>query len=259
MRHLVHETGVTACGLAVVAAFLASSATPAATISGGVDKDDNHYLTLDGPIVAGDPERLAAAIFEASAHGYRLDALRLNSPGGAVWEAMAMAAMVRWVEDMATVVQKDAKCESACFALFAAGHRRYVDPTSDPTQIGVHSIYELISKPGPDGAPAFVWKETGDATIEAVRLLREVRVSASVIGKIVTTPPDKMLRFLFQSHPAQFADELDYFAGCGGCLFGGHFHDCSPACSCFFLHHRFDGDAASFLLWPHSHHIIAQT
>ena len=134
---------------------------------------------------------LALRVVTSSAHGYRLDALRLNSPGGAVG-AMAMAAMVRWVEDMATVVQKDAKCESACFALFAAGHRRYVDPASDPTQIGVHSIYELIGKPGPDGAPAFVWKETGDATIEAVRLLREVRVSASVIGKIVTTPPDKM-------------------------------------------------------------------
>ena len=71
--------------VAVTAAFLASSAS-AATIGGGVDKDGNHYLTLDGPIVAGDPERLAAAIFEANAHGYRLDALRLNSPGGAIWE-----------------------------------------------------------------------------------------------------------------------------------------------------------------------------
>ena len=39
---------------AVVAVFLASSATSAATISAGVDEYGNHYLTLDGPIVAGD-------------------------------------------------------------------------------------------------------------------------------------------------------------------------------------------------------------
>ena len=49
----------------VVAVFLASSAAWAATISAGVDKYGNHYLTFDGPIVAGDPERLAAAIFQA--------------------------------------------------------------------------------------------------------------------------------------------------------------------------------------------------
>jgi hypothetical protein len=56
----------------------------AATISSGIDDHGNHYLTLDGPIVPGDPERFAAEIFAANAHGYRLDALRLNSPGGSV-------------------------------------------------------------------------------------------------------------------------------------------------------------------------------
>jgi hypothetical protein len=42
--------------VAVTAAFLASSATSAATtIGAGVDEYGNHYLALDGPIVAGDP------------------------------------------------------------------------------------------------------------------------------------------------------------------------------------------------------------
>ena len=145
------------------------------------------YLTLDGPIVAGDPERLAAAIFEANARGYRLDALRLNSPGGLIWEAMAMAVMVRWVENMATVVQKDAKCESACFGLFAAGYRKYVDPS--PGQIGVHSIYELIRQ---EGAETLLPKEIGDLTVQMVRLLKMINVPNSIIGKIVTTPPKGM-------------------------------------------------------------------
>ena len=178
-----------AAPLVVAAATLASSAAPAATISGSVDEYGNHYLTLDGPIVAGDPERLAAAIFEANAHNYRFDALRLNSPGGAIWEAMAMAVMVRWVENMATVVQRDAICTSACFGLLAAGHRKYVDPTSDPTQIGVHSIYELIRQEGPQ---TFILKEVGDSTIQAVRLLNMLAIPDSVIAKIVTTPPKEM-------------------------------------------------------------------
>jgi hypothetical protein len=168
---------------------LASSTTSAATIGSGVDEYGNHYLSLGGPIVAGDPERLAAAIFEANARGYRLDALRLNSPGGAIWEAMAMAAMVRWVENMATVVQRDAKCVSACFGLFAAGHRKYVDPAPDGKQIGVHSVYELIRQ---EGAQAAFLKEAGDTTIQMVRILKMIGVPDSIIAKIVTTPPKGM-------------------------------------------------------------------
>ena len=143
--------------VAAVAVFLASSTAPAATISSGVDDHGNHFLTLDGPIGAGDPDRLAAAISEANDHGYRLDALRLNSRGGLIWEAMAMAVMVRWVKNMATVVRSDAKCESTCFGLFAAGHRKYVDRISNPTQIGVHSIDAAIKQWG--GTPPLFWEE----------------------------------------------------------------------------------------------------
>lgn len=173
----------------LLAAFLAPGTTWAATISTGIDDYGNHYLTLEGPIVQGDPERLAAAIFEANARGYRLDALRLNSPGGLIWEAMAMAVMVRWVENMATVIQKDATCESACFGLFAAGYRKHVDPASNPTQIGVHSISQLVKQ---QGASAFFSKETGDTTIWAVRRLKAIGVPDSIVGKIATTPPDRM-------------------------------------------------------------------
>jgi hypothetical protein len=156
--------------LLIVAPFWALSVTSAATISSGVDEHGNHYLTLDGPIMAGDPEQLAAAIFEANARGYRLDALRLNSPGGRIWESLAITVMVRWIENVATVIRKDAKCESACFALFAAGQRKYVDPAGNPTQVGVHSVYEIIEQRG--GVPALFWREREDTTIWAVRRLK---------------------------------------------------------------------------------------
>ena len=94
-------TGVTPCrvgrlvrSVAVLAVFLAPSLASAATISGGVDERGNHYLSLDGSIAPGDPEKLAAAILEANARGHQLDALRLNSPGGSIWQAMAIAVMI---------------------------------------------------------------------------------------------------------------------------------------------------------------------
>jgi hypothetical protein len=190
-------TGLTACHVgslvrsaAILAVSLAISSASAATISGGVDERGHHYLSLDGPIAPGDPERLAAAIFEANARGYQLDALRLNSPGGPIWEAMAMAVMIRWVQNMATVVKKDARCESACFGLFAAGYRKYVDPASVPIQIGVHSIYAVIKQQ--EGTPVLFWRESEETTIWAVRRLKAIGVSESITGKIVTTPPDQM-------------------------------------------------------------------
>jgi hypothetical protein len=185
MNHNIARVG------ALVALVVAWSGNAcAATITSNVDSNGSHYVTLDGPIERGDPDRFAAIISEANARGYRLESLLLNSPGGYFWEAMAMAVMVRWVKEMATVVQKNATCESSCFGLFAAGYRKYLDPAGDPTQIGVHSIYAIIKQQG--GGSTLFWKEKGDTTIWAVRRLKEIDVPPSIVDSIVTTPPDRM-------------------------------------------------------------------
>ena len=101
MTRLLKIAGTTPCrvgplvrSVAVLAVFLAPSPASAATISGGGDERGHHYLSLDGLIAPGDPEKLAAAILEANARGHQLDALRLNSPGGSIWQAMAIAVMI---------------------------------------------------------------------------------------------------------------------------------------------------------------------
>lgn len=156
-------------------------------ISSGADAYGNHFVSLDGPIVPGDAALLAAEILEANTRGYRLDALRLNSPGGDVWETLAMAVMVRWVENMATVIKKDAKCKSACFGLFAAGQRKIVDPISDPTQIGVHSIYVLIKQQGKTST--LFWKEREDTTVWAVRNSRRLAYRNQSLGRLLRRRP----------------------------------------------------------------------
>lgn len=61
----------------------------------------DHYVVLDGPIVIGDADEIEAA----NLAGYTLDALRLNSEGGNVWEALQMAIMIRSVRNMATMAR----------------------------------------------------------------------------------------------------------------------------------------------------------
>ena len=128
----------------------------------------------------GDAAKLADQIDAANAAGYRLDALRLNSPGGDVWEAFQIAIMVRSVTGMATAVDKRSVCLSACFGVFAGGWRRNVDPA--PNQIGVHST--SISN-----------QETPEATAKTTfhaRKLSAIGVPDKIIAKIVLTPPGQM-------------------------------------------------------------------
>ncbi len=84
-----------------------------------------------------------------------------------------MAVMVRWVQNMGVVVQRGSTCESACFGLFAAASRKYVDTAFDPSQIGVHSVYEVIKE---EGAQAALFKESGNTTIKMVRLFVQLGI-----------------------------------------------------------------------------------
>ena len=72
--------------------------------------------------------------------------------------------------------------------MFAAGHRKYVDAISSPTQIGVQSIDAAFKQWG--GTPPLFWEEKGDTTNWAVSRLKAIGVSDAIIGKIVDTPPD---------------------------------------------------------------------
>ena len=92
--------------LSLVLAAVVPSASTGANIARGIDNEGDHYLTFDGVITAGDAAKFAYEIEVADAAGYRLDAVRLNSQGGNVWEAFQIAIMVRSVTGMATTVLK---------------------------------------------------------------------------------------------------------------------------------------------------------
>jgi hypothetical protein len=79
------------------------------------------HLTViaSGPIEEGDAAKFAALP--------KFDTLELDSPGGLVHEALAMAANMDARGGVRTVVKTGASCASACaMALFVSGERRVV-------------------------------------------------------------------------------------------------------------------------------------
>jgi hypothetical protein len=98
---------------------------------------DQLTVLASGPIEEGDAAKFAALP--------KFDTLELNSPGGLVFQAAAMAANMDARGGIRTVVKPGASCASVCaMALFVSGKTRVVDMGG---RLGIHSTYM------PDGTP----------------------------------------------------------------------------------------------------------
>lgn len=86
--------------------------------------DGTLALSASGPIVAGDAERLRAALTPIPKDRFGARVVRLNSPGGSVFHAMQMADVFDELRVMAVVAWDDV-CASACASvLFIAADAR---------------------------------------------------------------------------------------------------------------------------------------
>ena len=117
------------------------AATGAHAMSFALELDDagRKVVAARGVIEPGDAERLRKALQAADrdAHGHRL--LLLDSPGGTVVDAFALADVVE-AEKVATAVRRGRSCASACaMIVFAAGAVRIVEPGG---RLGVHTCYD---------------------------------------------------------------------------------------------------------------------
>lgn len=99
-----------------------------------------------GPIVKGDAERLRVALLSADRNSFGHKTVVLDSAGGVVDEAFAMAAFMDG-EKVATVIRSGASCASACAQIvFLAGLHRVV---LDGGRLGLHSC-----RAARDGTPS---------------------------------------------------------------------------------------------------------
>jgi hypothetical protein len=152
-----------------------------ALVSGGV-------LQLTGTFDPGAADRVAA---EINAHGEYIKTVALDSPGGAVNEALAIGTLIR-DKGYATSVAAGALCASSCPLAFAGGRERLA---TEKSAIGVHQIYAAA----PAGSLATQLQAAGNAmsdaqtmTAKISRYLSKMGVGSEVWLKALETPPDRL-------------------------------------------------------------------
>jgi hypothetical protein len=154
-----------------------------ALVSGGV-------LALTGTIDPGASQRVAA---EIAAHGEYIKTVALDSPGGALVDALAIGRLIRQ-KGFTTSVAAGALCASSCPLVFAGGVERVA---TDRSAIGVHQVYAAA----PVGSTPVVLS-AGDAmseaqtmTAEISRYLNDMGIGAEVWLRALETPPDRLTYF----------------------------------------------------------------
>ena len=114
---------------------LLSAVADAAQIDKMYTSNGTPYIFINGEIVSGDAKRFHVALTEDMT-GHSPKIVRLNSPGGEVYEGWELAQeMVKY--HMSSIVTHDDVCASSCFSIFLVGKHRYSQPRS---RIGVHRV-----------------------------------------------------------------------------------------------------------------------
>lgn len=182
--------------------------------SGAPSLDPREHLTtedgsLRGPmrfellpggilLAEGSIEQGAAARFrtEIETRGEYVSTVRLNSPGGSLEDAMAMARIVR-EREYRTEVMDGALCASSCPLLFAGGVTRMA---GEKAAIGLHQFY---APSGSSTAPAQAMSDAQITTARISRHLGDMGIDAALWLHALDTPP-RQLYYLTREEMARY-------------------------------------------------------
>jgi hypothetical protein len=146
--------------------------------SGGV-------LAAEGSIDPGAASRFAA---EIDARGEYVKVVSLNSPGGALDDAMEMARLIRG-RSIATEVADGALCASSCPLFFAGGLTRTAGAKA---AVGVHQFYTATETPA---APAQAMADAQMTTARISRHLIDMGIDPALWLHALDTPPQALYYF----------------------------------------------------------------
>ncbi len=148
-------------------------------------------LSAEGSIEPGTAMRFAV---EIEARGEYVKTVSLNSPGGALDDAMAMAKIVR-ERGIATEIADGALCASSCPLFFAGGVARTAGAEA---AVGVHQFYAATAS---TTAPAQAMSDAQATTARISRHLSEMGVDPALWLHALVTPP----RALYYLSPEELA------------------------------------------------------
>jgi hypothetical protein len=136
-------------------------------------------LAARGTVDPDAAERFAA---EIEARGEYIETVSLNSPGGALEDAMAIAELIR-EKELDTLVEDGAFCASSCPLILAGGMNRVA---GEKSAIGVHQFYAAGDEiPG----PAQAMSDAQATTARITRHLTEMGVDPALWLHALDTPP----------------------------------------------------------------------
>ncbi|WP_375451264.1 ATP-dependent Clp protease proteolytic subunit [uncultured Devosia sp.] len=145
-------------------------------------------LALTGTFDLGAAARFAT---EIEARGEYVATIVLDSPGGSVEDALAIAALIH-ERAFGTAVAAGALCASSCPLVLAAGVTR---TASDQAAIGVHQIYAAQLSGDPQTALRVAGTAMADAqttTARITRFLATTGVDPAIWLHALETPPDRL-------------------------------------------------------------------
>ncbi|QPF87790.1 ATP-dependent Clp protease proteolytic subunit [Bradyrhizobium genosp. L] len=153
---------------------MVSTTATAADLKSVTLKGDVTIIALSGDVAEGDAEAAEALIKAANDHDRLISAVRLDSPGGSLAEAVQLANLIHRAK-LPTIVAAGSRCASACFIVFAAGNEKFA---SFDAAIGVHGVSDKF---GHETA------QTSEATIAMARIVSRFGVPPRIIAQMVTT------------------------------------------------------------------------
>ncbi|KKB86306.1 hypothetical protein VW29_03365 [Devosia limi DSM 17137] len=148
-------------------------------------------LSLTGTFDPGSADRFAS---EIAARGEYVRTVVLDSPGGAVVDALTIGALIH-EQGLATSVAAGALCASSCPIVFAGGKERIATPQS---AIGVHQIYAAALSADQQNGLQRAGSAMADAqqiTADITRHLALTGVDPALWLHALETPPDRLYYF----------------------------------------------------------------
>jgi hypothetical protein len=143
----------------------------------------NGVMAVEGTIDLGSAKRLEA---ELASRGEYVRTLSINSPGGSLEDAMAMARLARQ-RGLATEIGDGALCASSCPLLFTGGVER---SAGSKAAVGLHQFYSATDLTNTNPAQAMSDAQATAARI--ARYLQEMGVDPSLWLHALDTPPQAL-------------------------------------------------------------------
>jgi len=150
-----------------------------------IELTQNGVLKLTGFIAVGTAERFDAKVDDIAEY---IKMVELNSPGGSVFDALAMSTKIR-EKGWTTKVSSGHLCASSCPLIFVGGKKRIAENKS---AIGVHQFFGT----GEDKrAPADIISETQRTTAKITKHLESMGADPALWRHALETPPQQLYYF----------------------------------------------------------------